>query len=73
MPRYWWWNAADLLHFLFNLVRHSFMCGIENIRIEFHPEDEVDGSKGVLRIVDTRDGTVLGSYNYAHTCPPDCA
>lgn len=71
-PRHYWWDGVDLLHFHFNFQRYADMCGIENIRVEFHPEEELDGSKGVLKIVRTTDGQVMGSYNYAHTCPPDC-
>lgn len=73
MPRYWFWHAKDLLHFLFNLARYSFMCGIENVDVQFWPKEKLDGEEGVLKIVDTRDGgTVLGEYDYVHKCPPEC-
>lgn len=71
--RHYWWHGTDLLQFVFNFGRYAFMCGIENIRVEFWPHEELDGSRGVLKIVDTRDDEVLGSYNWSHVCPPDCS
>ena len=42
--------------------------GAENLRIEFHPQDE--GKE--LSLVDKRTGEPCGHYNASHTCPPDC-
>lgn len=71
-PVHYWWHGVDMLQFHFNFQRYANMCGIENLRVEFHPEAELHGKKGVLRIIRTTDGQLMGEYNWAHTCPPTC-
>lgn len=66
MPkRFWWWDLEDLVDdgFFERITR----VGAENLRLEFHPEREDS-----LCLIDTRTDEVCGSYNYSHSCPPDC-
>lgn len=62
-PRYWWWNCSDLLD-MFAMVTKE---GADNLRLEFHPNDEGEE----LKLVD-QDREPCGSYNFSHTCPPHC-
>jgi hypothetical protein len=64
MDRYWWWNGSDLLD-LFGMVTKE---GAQNLRLEFHPKD--DGAE--LKLVDRETGEPCGTYNFGHTCPPNC-
>lgn len=65
---FYWWRGTDLLYFASVLVKALLMDGPQNVRMEFHPSDEM------LRLFALRDGkwTLVGEYNDAHKCPIDC-
>jgi hypothetical protein len=74
MPKYYWWKGTDLAAFVAELTAK----GLENVRVEFHPQGE-GGEKAMLFVRDTREGADLSlrehedeGYNHAHPCPPDC-
>lgn len=75
---YFWWYGRDFLYIVAQFLRYAFMCGPENIRVRFYPDEEIeeDGEKrkGVYVIWDEVEKKRLYEGNYTHTCPPpeDC-
>lgn len=67
-PEYYWWHGRDLKAFF----AEACAAGLENVRIEFHPDE------GMLHIrPEKRPGEVAAEshssgHNFVHVCPPDC-
>ena len=69
MPRYYWWDGADLTEFFAEVGR----LGSDHVRIRFEPKSgllHVD-AKGGVTAESHEDGDDDG-FNFVHTCPPDC-
>ena len=67
---YYWWHGRDLCGFFNEVAR----LGAENVRVELHPED------GLLHVVPAAaeegaaraPGPTRTTFNFVHTCPPEC-
>ena len=63
--KYWWVNGRDLRKAgFFEMVTQA---GADGMRLEFHPDDVEP-----FKWVDIETGEICGSYDFVHTCPPDC-
>lgn len=71
-PTHYWWHGRDLCEFFAEVGR----LGAANVRIEFHPDE------GLLHVVplaaegaaeiSAAPGPARKTFNFVHTCPPDC-
>lgn len=62
---YYWWTGTDLAGFFAEVNAR----GLQNVRVEFHPGDEL------LRVVPTgelKTTAAAGTYNFVKVCPPYC-
>lgn len=66
--KYMWWDLKDILGFAEMIARE----GSNNLRMKVH----LDGRKQPLELVsvggEETKATGGGSFNFSHTCPPDC-
>ncbi len=64
-PRMYWWEGSDLVPLVAQLMKR----GLDNVRLEFHVQEEL------LHVVN-KSGAVTESHepgtNFVHVCPPDC-
>lgn len=71
-PVHYWWHGRDLCDFFAEVSR----LGAENVRIEFHPTEGLLHVVPVARAEEDEAARAPGpgrkTFDFTHTCPPDC-
>lgn len=64
---YYWWFGSDLKEMFAEITAK----GLDNVRLEFHPDDEMFYVRNLGTTPESHENG-NGGHDFTHVCPPDC-